>query len=210
MVEKGNINRDDVRKYVEVFYPRPFKTFYVNSLDGQEFVNPFGVFVSLGITTSLKTLNNIKDIIDNSRDFNGRLVEIASRKIGDQYLNFINNESPNQMQIPTVPQGATYLKDPKEFILNEKNAKIELEKMKDLMHPDQDVKILQEYAPRIGQLGNLIHQIEETEGDWNNYWILRSPDNTYKLFHRYINYADCGDVEYRVGIFVTSKPSQTL
>lgn len=210
MEEDGNISRDEVKKLVEVFYPRPFKTFYVNSLDGQEFVNPFGVFVSLGITTSFKTMNNIKDIIDNSRDFNGKLVEIASKKIGDQYLNFINNETPKQIQIPTVPQGATYLRDPKEYILNEKNARIELEKMKDLMHPDQDVNILQEYAPRIGQLENLIRTIEETEGDWENYWILRTSDNTYKLFHRYINYANCGDVEYRVGIFVTSKPSQTL
>lgn len=200
------INRDNVRKLVEVFYQPPFKTFYVNSINGEEFCKPFGVFVSLGITTSKKTLENICDIINNSENYNARLVEIASKKVGNQFLNYITNLNPEQIHIDTMAQAVLFLKNPKEeWILDEKFSRIELEKMKDLLHPDQDISTIQEIAPKISSLESLINQIDKDPSGWNNFWILKKSDSTYKLFHRYINYGNMGDVEYRIGIYVTPK-----
>ena len=33
-VTNGNVSRDKIHSLVEVFYQPPFKTFYVNSVDG--------------------------------------------------------------------------------------------------------------------------------------------------------------------------------
>lgn len=201
------INRDDVRSLVEVFYQPPFKTFYVNSIDGREFTKPVGIFVSLGITTSLKTIDNICDIINNSEKYSAKVVEIASKRISGQFLNYVTTENPEQIHIDTIQQGVLFLndRDKGEKLIDQKFSKIELEHMKDLMHPDQDISTLQTYAPKIKSLESLISQIENDPEGWNGYWILKRADGSYKLFHRYINYSNMGDVEYRVGIFVTLK-----
>lgn len=201
------INRDDVRKLVEVFYQPPFKTFYVNSIDGSEFVKPVGIFVSLGITTSLRTIDNICDIINNSEKYSSRVVEIASKRVSGQFLNYVTKENPPQIHIDTIQQGVLFLpeRDKGEKLIDQKFSMIELEQMKDLMHPDQDILTLQKYAPKIKSLESLIKQIEDDPLGWDGYWILKKPDESYKLFHRYINYSNMGDVEYRIGIYVTLK-----
>lgn len=201
------INKDEVKRLVELFYQNPFKTFYVNSIDRQTFVKPIGVFVSLGITTSEKTMENISEIINNSEKYRARLVEIESKKVGSQYLNTIISDYPEQIHINTIQEGVLFLKekDKGEWIMDEKFSRIELEKMKDLMHDDQDLVTLQTTAPKIQSLQGLITQIEDDPLGWDGYWIIKKPDGTFKLFHRYINYGDYGDVEYRVGIFVTPK-----
>ena len=80
--------KDKIHNLVSVFYRNTFKTFYVNSYDGEEFEKPFGIFVSLGITTSLKTLNDIKEIIEDN-GFNATLAEISSKRRTSQFLNTI-------------------------------------------------------------------------------------------------------------------------
>ena len=82
------ISRENIHDLVSIFYRPTFKTFYVNSLDGVNMKKPYGVFVSLGMTTSLETLNNIKDIISDSKDYNAVLAEISSRRVGNQFIYF--------------------------------------------------------------------------------------------------------------------------
>lgn len=192
-INNGNINRDKVHSLVEVFYQPSFKTFYVNSVDGETFVKPIGVFVSLGITTSLKVLEDIKNIISGSEGFNAALAEIKSKKVAGQFLNTVTCTSdPKQYKI-------TELSDD---IMNEEESKAELEKMKNLMNPSQDLEVLKEYAPKIFRLQDLIDKLTSTHG-WDAHLIQREQSGDYRIFHQYINYKREGELEYRVGIFVT-------
>lgn len=196
MIINGNINREKIHSLVEVFYQPPFKTFYVNSVDGETFVKPIGVFVSLGITTSLKVLDDIRGIIDETKEYSAVLSEISSKKIAGQFLNtVINTGSPHQYKITNFS----------DQILDEEKAREELGKMKALMDPSQSLETLREYAPKISRLQDLIDKLTSTNG-WDAHLIQKDDEKgEYRIFHQYINYKKENDVEYRVGIFVTNK-----
>lgn len=192
-INNGNINRDKVHSLVEVFYQPSFKTFYVNSVDGETFVKPIGVFVSLGITTSLKVLEDIKNIIAGSEGYKAVLAEIKSRKVAGQFLNTVTNTmNPKQYKIENLS----------EDIMNESESRAELERMKGMMDPSQDLEILKEYAPKISRLQDLMDKLTSTHG-WDAHLIQKEKSGDYRIFHQYINYKKEGDLEYRVGIFVT-------
>ena len=84
-----SINKDTVHELVGVFYQPPIKTFYINSIDGESFVTPQGVFVSLGITTSMSVLESIRNVLEKSSGFTARLCMIKSRKVAGQFLNIV-------------------------------------------------------------------------------------------------------------------------
>lgn len=192
-INNGNINRDKVHSLVEVFYQPSFKTFYVNSVDGETFVKPIGVFVSLGITTSLKVLEDIKNIIAGSEGYKAVLAEIKSKKVAGQFLNTVTSTmDPKQYKIENLS----------EDIMNEGESRAELEKMKGMMDPSQDLDILKEYAPKISRLQDLMDKLTSTHG-WDAHLIQKEKSGDYRIFHQYINYKKEGDLEYRVGIFVT-------
>lgn len=192
-INNGNINRDKVHSLVEVFYQPSFKTFYVNSVDGETFVKPVGVFVSLGITTSLKVLEDIKNIISGSEGYSATLAEIKSKKVSGQFLNTVTcTTGPKQYKITNLS----------EDIMGEEESKAELERMKNLMNPSQDLDILKEYAPKISRLQDLIDKLTSTHG-WDAHLIQKKDSGDYRIFHQYINYKKEGELEYRVGIFVT-------
>lgn len=194
-VTNGNVSRDKIHSLVEVFYQPPFKTFYVNSVDGETFVKPIGVFVSLGITTSLKVLEDIRGIIDETKEYSAVLSEISSKKIAGQFLNtVVKTGNPRQYKI-------TKLSD---SILDEEKAREELQKMKSLMDPSQDLETLKEYAPKISRLQDLIDKLTST-GGWDAHLIQKEDNGEYRIFHQYINYKKEDEVEYRIGIFVTEK-----
>lgn len=199
------INREDIRKLVEVFYQPSFKIFYVNTADGVNFVKPIGVFVSLGITTSIEVLKNIKDILDNTPEYSAKIVELSSTKVSGQFMNQITKDNPEQIFIEDIESAELVTKiGPGEEIMDQSKAMQELESLKNFMHPDQDMNILYEYAPRIGKLQELIDKLNRTDG-WSSNWIHKKSNSEYKLYHRKINYINCGDVEYRIGIFVSPK-----
>lgn len=192
-INNGNINRDKVHSLVEVFYQPSFKTFYVNSVDGETFVKPIGVFVSLGITTSLKVLEDIKNIIAGSEGYKAVLAEIKSKKVAGQFLNTVTSTiDPKQYKIENLS----------EDIMNEGESRAELERMKGVMDPSQDLDILKEYAPKISRLQDLMDKLTSTHG-WDAHLIQKEKSGDYRIFHQYINYKKEGDLEYRVGIFVT-------
>ena len=79
-----------LRDIVELFYHSPFKIFNVNSVDRKTLVRPFGYFISLGITTSMESLKNIRDIIGKSDyGFEAKIVELESIK-SEEYGDFVN------------------------------------------------------------------------------------------------------------------------
>ena len=88
------ISIEEVHKLVSIFYQPEFKTFYVNSSDGEKFTMPSGVFVSLGITTSMEVLKSIRDVINTGDEYSAELVEIVSKRIaGTQYMNSVTRNN---------------------------------------------------------------------------------------------------------------------
>ena len=187
------INRENIHELVEVFYQHPFKTFYVNSLDGVNFIKPVGVFVSLGITTSIKVLEKIKDDLINN-GYSACLTEITSRKVNDRFLNTLNcTTGANQYKLSVFDEN----------MLDEQAAKKKLSDMKELMDPEQSLEILKKYAPKISKLESLINKLSDSNG-WNDHLIQEDEDD-FRIFHRNINYKREGDIEYRLGIYVHEK-----
>ena len=189
------INREKIHDLVEVFYQPTFKTFYINSTNGTTFIKPVGVFVSLGITTSMKVLEDIKSIINSTEEYEATIVEISSKRVAGQFLNtIINRENPKQYR----------LTDFSDDIMDEKKSKEKLEEMKNLMSPEQDLEVLRTYAPRISRLQDLIDKLTTTNG-WDAHLIQEKDDGEYRIYHQYVNYRKDGDIEYRVGIYVKDK-----
>ena len=187
------ISREKIHELVEVFYQPTFKTFYVNSIDEETFIKPIGVFVSLGITTSLKVVNSIKEII-SGYNYNTKIVEISSRNINGQFLNTIISENPHQYRI-----------DESDKILEHDKALEELCRLKALMKPEESLDTLQYYAPKIQKLQGLIDELNKNPQGWENHVIKLEDDGNYKIFHKLVNYKKTDDMEYRIGIFVSEK-----
>jgi len=186
------IIRERINEVVEVFYQQNFKTFYVNSIDGKSFVKPLGVFVSLGITTSMKSLEDIRSVIANTEGYSAVIAEISSKKVGSQFLNtVINLETPKQYVLDNSGDN----------FLNEEKAEKELNDLKEKMNTGEDLEVLQKYAPKISKLQDLINKLTSTNG-WESHSILKDGDD-YRIYHQNVNYKKDGDIEYRIGIFVS-------
>lgn len=189
------INREVVKNLVEVFYQPVFKTFYINSLDGENFIKQIGVFVSLGITTSMKVLEDIKNTIQSNENFSATIVEISSKKVGGQFLNTITKTSPTTQYKLTEFDSS---------VMNREQAEKELERLRTFMTPEEDLRVLQEYAPKISRLSDLIDKLDASKG-WDAHLIQKEENGNYRIFHQYVNYRKEGDIEYRLGIYVTEK-----
>lgn len=189
------IDKEKIHNLVGVFYQPTFKTFFINSVDGETFIKPIGIFVSLGITTSTKVLEDIKNVIIDTEEYSAQIAELSSRKSSGQFINTITNiESPQQFELHEFPEG----------VMNEEEAKAELERMKSLMTPEEDLEVLKIYAPRISQLQDLIEKLTNT-GGWNAHLIQKKEEGNYSVFHKFVNYKKVDDTEYRIGIYVRDK-----
>lgn len=189
------IDKAKIHNLVSVFYQPVFKTFFINSVDEQSFIKPFGIFVSLGITTSMKTIEDIKNIIQDTEEFSAQIAELSSRKVGGQFLNTITNlDNPQQFEVQEFPEG----------IMNEEESRAELERLKSIMNPDEELETLKLYAPRVSQLQDLIDKLTSS-GGWNAHFIQKKEEGDYGVFHKFVNYRNNGDVEYRIGIYVREK-----
>ncbi len=186
------VSREKIHELVKLFYQHTFKTFYINSEDGKEFSKPLGVFVSLGMTTKLKTLENIRDFISANKDFKAKIVEISSKRVDDQFLNaLVETENPQQYRIEELPNN----------IISREEAYEELEKLKNEMNLRTSLEDLTEKTHQVKKLKALIDNLEETHG-WDSHAIQRDGDSDYRIFHLFVNYAKKEGVEFRLGIFV--------
>ena len=189
------MNRDKLCSIVEVFYQSSFKTFFINSIDGENFIKPVGIFVSLGITSSMDVIESVRNSIQNAApEYTAKVVEISSKKVLGRYLNTVTNNVPSQYILTEFPEGA----------LDKDSAEEELKKLKAMLTPDADMKTLQETTLKVQRLNELLSRF--SDDTWNSHFIVPGDDNDYKLFHKYVNYRSEGEgdnmVEYRIGIFV--------
>jgi hypothetical protein len=191
------VDKKKIHELVGVFYRPTYKTFYVNSVDGESFIKPTGVFVSLGITTSMKVIEDIRNTIAENTDYCATIAEISSKKIGSQFINTITNiDSPQQYRLESFGEN----------VLDEAAAKEELEGMMQLMNPQQDLSVLNEYAPKVSRLQDLINKLTDSNG-WDSHAVQRidESEGSYGVFHKLVNYRVEGNVEYRLGIYVREK-----
>ena len=188
------INREKIHEIVKLIYSSNYKTFYVNSLNGKDFVKPAGVFVSLGLTTSLDTLSGVNNLLSGMNEYGSRLVELSSIKVGNQFLNTItNDENPTQYPIENIP----------EEVMDKERSEAELEELRSKVSLHSDLSTITEYSPKINRLQHLINLLDESNG-WDHHGIQKA-DNEYRIYHLYLNYKKVEGKEYRLGIFVYDK-----
>lgn len=191
------IDRNKVHSLVSVFYRPEFKVFDVNSEDGESIINPIGVFVSLGMTTSLSVIQGICKVINESEEYSAKIVEISSAKSGKQFINtVINFEDPKQYLIKP---------DPSVKLLDKAESESELERLKNLLSPETPLKTLKELVPKVNRLQYFVDNLNRSNG-WNAHHIQKLNDGEdYSIYHLYVNYKKDKDLEYRLGIYVTEK-----
>lgn len=183
------INKDKIKDLVEIFYQAPFKTFFINSLDGESFVKHYAVFVSLGITTSLGVIKDIKNVLKRVEGgkYSTKIVILKSTNISGQFLNY-----PIDCDEETLEQ---FSMNPKEY-------------PSEYWKKDEAHKLLQEYKDKknenyISQLEKLITKIETAPTGWDNVFIYQESPSNFGIFHTRVNYKKETDgSEYRIGIYV--------
>ncbi len=186
--------RERIRNIIEIFYRPKFKIFNINSLDGKVFDHLEGVFISLGITTSMKVLENITEVI-NAEDnkLKATVVKISSKKIVNQYLNaVVEKTNVKQFLVPDLENSGLLDKEASMKLLEELRSKLSVEK---------DLEDLKNLTPRISKLASLIQKLNKSQG-WDSHMIQEDPEEFYRIFHKFVNYKKDGNIEYRIGIYV--------
>lgn len=188
------INREEIHRLVRLFYQPTYKTFYVNSIDGKEFTKPTGVFLSLGMTTSYKTLEIIRDIIGSHATYNAKIVEISSKKVDGQFMNTITpNENPQQYKILNPPEDVMT----REEVIKALDDLDKSSKIKDLWE-------LIDYGHKGRCLRSLLNKLDESKEGWESHRI--QPDGEgFRIYHLFLNYEKRDEVEYRIGIYIDEK-----
>lgn len=183
--------REKIHELVRLFYQSTYKIFYINSIDGSDFSKVNSVFVSLGMTTSLKMLENIKDFLESYKNYKATIVEIGSKKIGDQYLNWIIKENPDQY----------LLTDPPSTLMTRDEVMKELKEMKQRLNTHSPLEIIAEYSHKVNKLQYLADRLDESSG-WSSHMIQKDGED-YRIYHLYVNYEKREGIEYRIGILVS-------
>lgn len=190
------IDRESIKRTVEVFYQGPFKVFTVNSEDNETFCREKkGVFVSLGLTTSLETITEIKDILNKVPGVKARIAELKSSRVYGQFLNTITEreESGVKPYVLDYPENS-YDRTATEALIKSLTDSC---KSPDNSEIGETIKEIQ----RIRELQSLL----EGGDGWKNSVIFKNDSGDYKIFYKVSNYYplnDEKDSSYRIGIYV--------
>ena len=185
------ISKDKVKELVSIFYRNTFKIFYINSSDGENICKPFGLFVSLGITTSPKVLEDIRGILEDN-GYVAKICEISSKKSGEfQYINTITKNKPCQYRVDNFDTN----------VISRELAVDKLSKLKEMVNSDQELEVLRTVVPKVSRLEELIQRLDETDS-WDLHMIQETSDG-FSIFHKFVNYKQEDGIEYRLGIYVS-------
>lgn len=192
------IDKDSLKKIVDVFYQHDFKIFYINSTDDENFAKPSKAFISLGITTTPKTLQYIANSITLvKKELRCTLGEIKSVSKGSgQYLNTIKtvfDKNDISQYHQDVPDGAISIKSVDDFI---DSFKISLEESKESL--GMATKPILEKEKELTDLETLVERYR----DCDDIWLYKDSSDKWTAFHECVNYEKRDDGEYRLGILV--------
>ena len=192
------VDKDKVRDIVGVFYQAPFKVFNVNTEDGKSFSSITGVFVSLGLTTPLQTLEEIRNILNNTKGHKARLAELKSTRYYGQFLNQITEKSEEEIK--------PYKLDTPEDSFDERQTEELLAEMINKCKSSQndlnnEIGEITQNILKIKELQNLINSTPG--GGWSDSVIFRKSSGEFKIFRKTSNYHQLDDnINYRIGIYV--------
>lgn len=188
------INKQKIHRLVESVYNYTFKVFSVaESTDNPN--SSIGVFVSLGITTQPDTIKSISDIFNNMKEYDAKVVEIVSSKVGESFVNTVHEEvNPRQYRLKDLPEG----------LMNREEAVSELEGKKENINPQNDIDSLIKCGVGVQKLQDLIGKLDESN-KWDSHLIQKLGECDYRIFHLDLNYEKRGDLEYRLGILISEK-----
>lgn len=187
------VSREGIYNLVKVFYQSPFKTFYINSKDG-ETIDPTinSVFVSLGMTTSYRQLETIRDIIKRCNSYTAEIVEISSKKLNDTYVNRVTKVNPEQYRLD-VETG--------QELLNREDAQSIIDQYEEKVTKIPAAESI-DLGKSLRKLAYLVGQLDESNGGWDTHVIQRVGDDNFRIYHLLVNYKKDSDQEYRIGILV--------
>ena len=191
------ILKEDIKKLVELFYRHNFKLFYINSIDGKTFEKSDKIFISLGITTNIKTLKYVSDSIKISSNYKYKssIAEIVSNKIEgtELYMNSVVNvgdESSIIQYDQELPSGAISIFNIPECI----------DKLRISVSENENIRLVESDGIReeIAELNVLYEKYK----DQSNIYLYKD-DGEWKPFYEKVNYRKDEDgKEYRIGILV--------
>jgi len=192
------MTKQEIERTVSLFYPAGVKTIYINSENGTDLNPPYSqIFVSLGITSSIKTLNEVRDNLNNISYLSATLATTKSiRKEDGKYSNEIlkfGEYTKDDQYLATSMCGGEFEK------ILDRAASIDM--YEELMHS--------EHVDQANQLKEMIGRLDE-KNCWEDMAIAFDiVDNvpTISQFHRYVNYRKDQETgaEYRIGILVEMK-----
>lgn len=149
-----NINKEILTRVVDSCYSSSYKIFTVNSHDGFSITRPLGLFISLGMTTSFKTMEIVVKEVRDQLKVNVELAEIASRLVDNHYVNSVIRVGRDvaQYESGSVTNGLRLTKDElKDFILDTKS--------KIVKNIDDDRKVT-ELTNRLTKMMKVLDKVE--------------------------------------------------
>lgn len=193
------VDKDKIKEIVEVFYQAPFKVFSVNSEDGKSFSKISGVFVSLGLTTPIQTLIEIKNILNNVKGHKARLAELESTKFCGQFLNKITEKTEDMIKPYdlSAPENS-YDEKQTQALLDQLIQKCKPQLNNEEINIENNLEVIIQDIQKIKEL----QQYLNTSGGWKDSVIVKKGSD-YKIFRKISNYNQINDeINYRIGIYV--------
>ena len=192
------MTKQEIESTVSLFYPATVKVYYVNSSKGVELTPPYErIFVSLGITTSIKMLEEVRNNLDSVSYLKATLATLHTiRTDSGRYCNEIikiGDYTKDDQYSATKLSGGEFEK------ILDRAASFDM--YDELLHSEQ-VEVANE-------LKTMIEHFDEKDC-WDEMAVVFDIFEGIpfvKPFHRYINYHmdPSTKSEYRIGILVEEK-----
>lgn len=203
------INRSEVVRVVDSCYPDYYKIFTINSRDGYTVGRSLGLFLSLGITTSFSTMNNVISELKDNFSEEISIAEVESRLVNGKYVNKVIKDSDvKKYSAGTFSNGIS---------LDERSSEELLDSLsKKLLEFEGDREMLLDYSNRIVKLNRAIDKFKQGICNWENYSLqvvntpteFRASAQTNKI--NYMQITEIRDnvevtVHKRIGILIKYK-----
>ena len=192
------INKEMITRVVDELYPSKYKIFTINSEDGINIVKPIGLFVSLGITTSMSTIQMICKKINSSLNISSYVSEIESRMVSGVYVNKITKtEDVSQYDSGILSNGT----------LIDKNQLLGMIRdVKDKMITSKDDDEFMKYNNILYKLSKISRKMKSSESfSSGNYSVIVSDNNdrfNASLVNNKINYMQYNEINNGINIIV--------
>ena len=192
------INKEMITRVVDELYPSKYKIFTINSEDGINIVKPIGLFVSLGITTSMSTIQMICKKINSSLNISSYVSEIESRMVSGVYVNKVTKtENVSQYDSGILSNGT----------LIDKNQLLGMIRdVKDKMITSKDDDEFMRYNNILYKLSKISRKMKSSEPfSDENYSVIVSDNNdrfNASLVNNKINYMQYNEINNGINIIV--------